>query len=101
MSILYSFKIAWVALKTNKVRSFLTILGIVIGIAAVVAMMSLGAGAQHLIVGQIMSMGSNNVFIEPGAFDPKKTSIMEARMEEAEIKTLKISDAQAIKNLPE
>ena len=101
MSILYSFKIAWVALKTNKVRSFLTILGIVIGIAAVVAMMSLGAGAQHLIVGQIMSMGSNNVFIEPGAFDPKKTSIMEARMEEAEIKTLKISDAQAIINLPE
>jgi len=101
MNIFYSFKTALIGLKTNKVRSFLTILGIIIGIAAVVAMMSLGAGAENLIVGQIMSMGSNNIFIEPGSFDPKKTSMMEAMMKEMEIKTLKISDAKAIKNLPE
>ncbi|MCX6764321.1 MAG: ABC transporter permease [Candidatus Nealsonbacteria bacterium] len=74
-------------------------LGIIIGIAAVVGMMSLGAGAQNLIVGQVMSLGSNNVFIEPGSFDPKKTSMMEAMMEQMEIKTLKISDCEAITKL--
>lgn len=101
MNFLYLFKTAVVGLKTNKVRSFLTILGIIIGIAAVVAMMSLGAGAQNLIVGQITSMGSNNIFIEPGSFDPKKSSMMEAMMEGIEIKTLKVSDAEAIERLPE
>lgn len=101
MNIFYSFKTALIGLKTNKVRSFLTTLGIVIGIAAVVTMMSLGAGAENLIAGQIMSLGSNSIFIEPGAFDPKKTSMMKAVIEGIEIKTLKISDAEAIKNLPE
>jgi len=75
-------------------------LGIIIGVTAVVAMMSLGAGAQDLIVGEIMSMGSNNIFVEPGAFDPKKTSMMEAMVEQLEIKTLKVSDAEAIEELP-
>jgi putative ABC transport system permease protein len=75
-------------------------LGIIIGIMAVVAMMSLGAGAERLIVGEIMTMGSNNIFIEPGAFDPKQTSMMEAMVEQLEIKTLKVSDAEVIAELP-
>jgi len=99
MKLLYSFKTAVIGLKTHKVRSFLTMLGIIIGIAAVVGMMSLGTGAQNLIVGQVMSLGSNNVFIEPGSFDPKKSSMMEAMMEQMEIKTLKISDSEAIAKL--
>jgi len=63
-----SFKTAIIGLKTNKTRSFLTVLGIVIGIASVILMMSLGDGAQNLILRQIMSMGANNVYVEPGAF---------------------------------
>lgn len=100
MRLFYSLKTAIIGLKTNKGRSFLTMLGIIIGIMAVVAMMSLGAGAENLIIGEIMSMGSNNIFIEPGSFDPKKTSMMEAMVEEMEVKTLKVSDAEAIAKLP-
>jgi putative ABC transport system permease protein len=100
MKFLYTFKTAIVGLKTNKVRSFLTMLGVIIGIAAVVSTMSLGAGAENLIVGQIMSMGSNNIFIEPGSFDPKEQSMMQSMTETMEIKTMKLSDAEAIEKLP-
>ena len=75
-------------------------LGIIIGIASVVGMMSLGAGAQNLIVGQIMSLGSNTIFVEPGSFDPKKQTMMDSMMEQMQIKTLKISDAEAIEKIP-
>ncbi|HPT08121.1 MAG TPA: ABC transporter permease [bacterium] len=57
------------ALLTNKVRSFLTMLGIVIGVASVIIIMSLGAGAQSLILGQVQSIGSNVVSITPGKSD--------------------------------
>ena len=100
MRVSYSLKTAIVGLKTNKGRSFLTMLGIIIGIASIVAMMSLGAGAENLIVGELMSMGSNNIFIEPGSFDPQRTSMMEAMQEQMEIKTLKVSDAEAVEELP-
>lgn len=100
MKLSNSLKIATTGLKRNKVRSFLTMLGIIIGTTAIVAMMSLGAGAQNLIVGQIMAMGSNNIFVEPGSFDPKKSSMIEAMSEQMEIKTLKVSDAEAIEKIP-
>jgi putative ABC transport system permease protein len=100
MKLSYTLKTAIVGLKTNKVRSFLTMLGVVIGIAAVVSMMSLGAGAENLIIGQIMSFGSNNIFIEPGSFDPQRESMMQSMVESMEVKTLKISDVEAIKRLP-
>lgn len=100
MKIRESLKTAIRSLRTNKIRSFLTMLGIVIGICAVVAVLSLGAGAQNLIVGQLMSMGSNNIFIEPGSFNPKKSSMMQSMTETMQIKTLKLSDARAIEDLP-
>ena len=50
----------------NKVRSFLTMLGIVIGIMSVIVVMSVGAGAQSLILNQVSSLGSNLVGILPG-----------------------------------
>ncbi|MCX6731632.1 MAG: ABC transporter permease [Candidatus Parcubacteria bacterium] len=53
-------------LKTNRSRSFLTILGIVIGITAIILVMSLGQGAQDLILGQIQSIGSKTISIVPG-----------------------------------
>ena len=61
-----SFKIAIGGLKTNKSRSFLTILGIVIGISAIIIMMSIGQGAESLILQQIGGLGAETIVIRPG-----------------------------------
>ncbi|MBI5135234.1 ABC transporter permease [Candidatus Uhrbacteria bacterium] len=66
MKLQYSFKTALAGLNTNKRRSMLTILGIVIGITSIILVMSLGRGAQELIVGQIKSMGAKTILIIPG-----------------------------------
>lgn len=95
-----SIKISFVALRANKARTALTILGIVIGVGAVILMMSLGGGAQNLIVGQIQSLGSNSIYIEPGSFDPKEGLGFEMALEEWTIKTLKLKDVEVIKQDP-
>jgi putative ABC transport system permease protein len=53
------------SLTSNKMRSGLTMLGIIIGVAAVIAMMAIGAGAQNSITGQIQGIGTNLIFIIP------------------------------------
>jgi putative ABC transport system permease protein len=58
---------AWVGVVTHKLRSFLTILGIVIGVAAVIALMSIGRGAQADILARVESMGANRLSISGGA----------------------------------
>jgi putative ABC transport system permease protein len=62
-----TLKIALRALRTNKMRSFLTMLGIIIGIAAVIAMMAVGTGASYVISQQIASIGSNIILVIPGS----------------------------------
>jgi putative ABC transport system permease protein len=93
-----SIKISFTALRANKSRSVLTMLGIIIGIGAVILMMSLGSGAESLIVGQIASTGSKNIYIEPGSFDPSSGfgGSYESAIEEMTIKTMKIKDAEDI-----
>jgi len=59
---------AWVGVVTHKLRSSLTILGIVIGVAAVIALMSIGRGAEAEIVSGIQGLGSNLITISPGSF---------------------------------
>ncbi len=54
-----SLKVALRALRINKMRSFLTMLGIIIGVGAVIVMVAIGAGAREMIAQQIASMGSN------------------------------------------
>ena len=61
------FRIAWKALLRNKLRSLLTMLGIIIGVAAVIAMLSIGNGAQAAITDSINKMGTNTVEISPGS----------------------------------
>ena len=61
------FSTAWVGVATHKLRSFLTILGIVIGVAAVITLMSIGRGAEAEILSRIESMGSDRITIRPGA----------------------------------
>ncbi len=66
MHIKYTIKTAFRGLTTNKTRSFLTLLGIVIGITAIILIMSLGQGAQNLILSQIQSMGPKVIAVAPG-----------------------------------
>ncbi len=57
----------WLGLNTHKLRSFLTMLGIIIGVASVITLMSIGRGAQADILSRIESLGSNLIFVRPGA----------------------------------
>jgi len=93
MTIKYSIKIALRALAANRMRSFLTLLGIVIGITAIILVMSVCRGAQELILSQIRGMGSRTIIIEPGR-EPTGPSDF------AEILTdsLKESDVDALLN---
>lgn len=98
MNIKYAFKISFVALKTNKSRSILTILGIVIGITAILIVTSLGRGAQDLILGQIQGMGSKTIIILPGR-QPAGTSeaSMSSMMETMFGDSLRERDIEALK----
>ena len=69
-----AFKTATRSLTHGKMRSILTMLGIVIGIASVIILMSIGQSAQDLILGQVQSIGSNLIIIIPGAPDNGKFS---------------------------
>ena len=67
MKVWAAVRMALGALRVNKLRTALTMLGIIIGVAAVIAMVSVGAGAQGRIADQIRSMGSNLIVVFPGA----------------------------------
>lgn len=66
MTIRHLFKTSLTGLRTNRSRSILTILGIVIGITAIMLVVSLGAGAQNLILGEVQGLGTNTIAIIPG-----------------------------------
>ncbi|MDO8514044.1 MAG: ABC transporter permease [bacterium] len=87
----------YAALSANKIRSGLTILGIVIGIASVIAMLSIGNGAKQSIQGSIESLGSNLLTILPGVVQPGRGIVSSGR---GSAETLKIEDATAIGALP-
>src|ERR671938_358890 len=67
MSLVESFQIALDSLLANKLRAVLTMLGVIIGVAAVITMLGIGRGAQASIEAQIQSNGTNLLFIRPGA----------------------------------
>ncbi len=71
MNFIENIKTVWLSIMRNKVRSFLTMLGIIIGIMSVIVIMSVGAGAQSLILNQIKSLGSNLIGVLPGKSDEK------------------------------
>jgi ABC-type antimicrobial peptide transport system permease subunit len=83
----------WQMIKRNKMRSFLTSLGIIIGISSVIIIISLGAGAQSLVVNQIKGVGSDLIGVLPGASesDGPPASVMGIN-----ITTLKYSDGEAV-----
>ncbi|MDP3125237.1 MAG: ABC transporter permease [Thiobacillus sp.] len=88
------FETAWHALVTHRMRSFLTMLGMVIGVAAVILMLAIGQGAQAMVRSSIESMGSNLFIIMSGA-----TTAGGARVAGGMAPTLTFSDADAIRGL--
>ena len=86
-----TIKISFRALKVNKMRSALTMLGIIIGVGAVIAMIAIGTGASRRIAEQISKMGSNLLMILPGA-----TTSGGVRMGSGSQPTLTMNDAEAI-----
>ena len=66
MKIKHTIKTAFIGLGANKVRSFLTILGIVIGVTSIIIIMAIGAGAKKLILNQVQAFGSNMLVVLPG-----------------------------------
>ncbi len=89
-----SFLMAWASLVANKLRSLLTMLGIIIGVAAVIALVSIGNGVKQDIENSISSLGSNLLVVLPGA--PRTPG---ARPSQGSMKSLKISDYEAIAKL--
>ncbi len=83
----------YAALSGNKVRSGLTVLGIVIGISSVIAMVSIGAGASNSIASSIQSLGSNLIMVTPGA---QRTPGFQVSAGRGNAKTLTQADADAI-----
>ena len=69
MNLLANIRVALRALAVNKLRSVLTMLGIIIGVAAVVALMAIGNGATASITDQIEAIGSNNIQVFPGTWE--------------------------------
>ena len=101
MHILSPIKISYKYLLAAKFRSFLTILGIIIGVASVIIIMAIGQSAQALILDQITGIGSNLIGVLPGASDEKGPP---AAAMGISITTLKYDDLEALrngKNVPE
>src|SRR3989338_1434234 len=82
-------------LLTRKGRSFLTILGIVIGVAGVIIIIALGAGAQSLILGQITKLGSNILSVQPGKSNENGPPVQVFGIT---ITTLSNEDAEALRD---
>ncbi len=85
------FLMAWASLVANKMRSLLTMLGIIIGVGAVIALVSIGLGVQKQIENSISSLGSNLLMVYPGA--PKTPGVRPSADSQ---KSLKIKDYQAL-----
>ncbi|MDE6117476.1 MAG: ABC transporter permease [Duncaniella sp.] len=88
-------KIALKALNNNKLRCFLTMLGIIIGVASVITMLAIGQGSKNSIKAQISEMGSNMIMIHPG--NMQRGGV---RQSSDDMQTLEVADYEALQDLP-
>lgn len=93
MSIINLFKIALRAIASNKLRSLLTMLGIIIGVASVITMLAIGQGSKASIRTQIAEMGSNMIMIQPG----QDKGPGGARQDASDMQTLKLKDYDTLR----
>jgi putative ABC transport system permease protein len=95
MKLFNLIRIAFKALQRNKLRAFLTMLGIIIGVAAVIAMVAIGQGSKQSIQDQLSSMGSNMITIRPNS---NQTVGGGARLDASSLQTLTVEDIKAIQS---
>ena len=95
MNIANLLKIALKALNNNKLRCFLTMLGIIIGVASVITMLAIGQGSKDSIKAQISEMGSNMIMIHPG--NMQRGGVRQSSDDNQKIK---VSDYEALQTLP-
>ncbi|HPH98475.1 MAG TPA: ABC transporter permease [Anaerolineaceae bacterium] len=95
MRLIISILEAFESLSANKLRSALTVLGVVIGVAAVISMLSIGKGAQAAITSQIESIGTNLIYVSPGS--TRSNGVMSAS---GSAGTLTMDDAKSLESLP-
>jgi len=95
MNIANLSKIALKALNNNKLRCFLTMLGIIIGVASVITMLAIGQGSKNSIKEQISEMGSNMIMIHPG--NMQRGGV---RQSADDMQTLEVEDYEALQTLP-
>jgi putative ABC transport system permease protein len=103
MNYLVTLKMALTALWINKVRSILTLLGIVIGISAVVVIIASGEGVQNFVLQQIQSFGTNVMAVVPGGSEGERIGPPAAALG-VTVTTLTIDDMYAIgdpRNVPD
>jgi len=91
MSLLNLLRIALKALQRNKLRAFLTMLGIIIGVASVIAMVAIGQGSKQSIQQQLSGMGSNMIIIRPNS-----NISAGARLDAGSVQTLTLEDVKAL-----
>ncbi|RNC83320.1 MAG: FtsX-like permease family protein [Balneola sp.] len=98
--LLYNFDIAIEAIQRNKLRAFLTSLGIIFGVASVIAMLAIGTGAQQEVLAQMQLLGTNNVIVQP-VLEQFEGSLTDANEGESDIKRyspgLSLHDLNSIK----
>ncbi len=91
MNFINLFKVALRAVASNKFRSFLSMLGIIIGVAAVIIMMAIGQGSKESVRANIAQMGTNMIMVRPGS--DQRGGV---RLDPSEMQTLKVDDYEAI-----
>ena len=94
MNPLLSIDISYRAIRSNKVRSFLTTLGIIIGVAAVISLVSITGGAKKMIEGQLASLGANSLAVKSGKITKSGKTLLAGN-----VKPLTRKDVEAIGNL--
>ena len=94
MNPLLSIDISYRAIKSNKVRSFLTTLGIIIGVAAVISLVSITGGAKNMIEGQLTSLGANSLVVYSGKRTKSGKTVVTGN-----VKPLTGKDVEAIENI--
>lgn len=91
-------RLATRAISRNMLRSFLTVLGVVIGVAAVIAMVTIGNGTTERVKSELSRLGTNMLFIRPGQFGPGRASVDAKRFNDHDIQAIKdqISGIRAV-----
>ena len=94
MNLFEPIRLAFLSLRTNKVRSFLTMLGIIIGVSSVILLVSIGTGLQEYVTNQFQSLGANSVYVMPGKVDLKNMQTMGESMLTSKLETTDVGDIE-------